>query len=388
MHLRQSTVTARIEHARAVREPVPTVAAQTGDGSARAHEGVVTVRTLPDGDSRFRAGILAEAVGAPRFDAEGPVARDSSDGEAAVPGCGDRVCTGEPRDGLIAVDIVDENGIIGFEEDDHLAAVAPLITMDETVPGEHVENLGFGHRTCGPLSVYERSSAGRQDYSIRANTASMDCVLFDMDGVIVDSEDYWVEHEREELLPAVVEEDVPVSEVTGMNYEEIYTYLDSNYTTLVERPEFIARFEEIAEGIYTEYAELMPGFRDLLADLDERGVRTAIVSSSPPDWISLVTERFALEDFDAIVSADHIDGPGKPEPAIYEHAANQLGVAPTECVVIEDSAHGVESAAAAGTYTIAYETPTNAEHDHSAADEKVSSSEELRERLLSLHDAN
>lgn len=216
----------------------------------------------------------------------------------------------------------------------------------------------------------------------------MDAVLFDMDGVIVDSEDYWVEREREELLPMVVEEDVPVSEITGMNYREIYDYLDANYTTLVERPEYIERFEEIAHGIYTEHAELMPGFRDLLADLGDRGITTAIVSSSPPDWIETVTDRFELAGFDVIVSADHIDGPGKPEPAIYEHTAAQLGVTPEDCVVVEDSEHGVESAAAAGMYTIAYETPTNEEHDHSAADAVVSGPEELRERLLTLHDAN
>lgn len=216
----------------------------------------------------------------------------------------------------------------------------------------------------------------------------MDCVLFDMDGVIVDSENYWVEREREELLPAVVEEDVPVSEITGMNYKEIYEYLDSNYTTLVDRPEYIDRFEEIANEIYTEHAELMPGFRELLDALHDDGVRTAIVSSSPPDWIETVTERFDLEGFDEIVSAEHIDGPGKPEPAIYEHAAREMGVEPADCIVVEDSEHGVESAAAAGAYTIAYETPTNDDHDHSAADESVSGPEELRERLLALCDAD
>lgn len=216
----------------------------------------------------------------------------------------------------------------------------------------------------------------------------MDCVLFDMDGVIVDSEDYWVEREREELLPAVVEEEIPVSEITGMNYKEIYAFLDSNYTTRVSREEFVERFEAIAAEIYTERAELMAGFRELLADLDEREITTAIVSSSPPDWISLVTERFRLEGFDAIVSAEDIDGPGKPAPAIYEHAARELGVSPEECIVVEDSAHGVESAAAAGAYTIAYETSTNDDHDHSAADERVSGPEALRERLLALCDAD
>ncbi len=216
----------------------------------------------------------------------------------------------------------------------------------------------------------------------------MDCVLFDMDGVIVDSEDYWVEREREELLPAVVEEDVPVSEITGMNYEEIYEYLDENYTTQVSREEYIDRFEELAREIYTEHAELMPDFRDLLADLHDHGVRRAIVSSSPPDWIETVTERFELEGFDEIVSADHIDGPGKPEPAIYEHAAREMGVSPEECVVVEDSEHGVEAAAAAGAYTLAYETATNDDHDHSAADEVVSEPDELRERLLALSNAD
>ncbi|MDL5363045.1 HAD family phosphatase [Halalkalicoccus sp. NIPERK01] len=216
----------------------------------------------------------------------------------------------------------------------------------------------------------------------------MDCVLFDMDGVIVDSENYWVEREREELLPAVVEEDVPVSEITGMNYKEIYDYLESNYTTRVDRAEYIERFEELAHEIYTEHAELMPGFRGLLAALHDGGIRTAIVSSSPPDWIEAVTERFELEGFDGIISAEDIDGPGKPEPAVYEHAAREMGVAPEDCVVVEDSEHGVESAAAAGAYTIAYETPTNDDHDHSAADEVVSSPDELRERLLALCDAD
>lgn len=212
----------------------------------------------------------------------------------------------------------------------------------------------------------------------------MDVVLFDMDGVIVDSEDYWVEREREELLPAVVEEDVPVSEITGMNYREIYDYLDSNYTTRVERSEYIERFEELAREIYTEHAELMPGFHELLDDLHERGVRTAIVSSSPPDWIETVTARFGLEGFDQIVSAEDIDGPGKPEPAVYEHAAAEMGVSPADCVVVEDSEHGVEAAARAGTYTVAYRIDAHGEIDLSPADTVVDSPDELRRTVLEL----
>ncbi len=217
---------------------------------------------------------------------------------------------------------------------------------------------------------------------------SQRAVLFDMDGVIVDSEDYWVEAEREELLPAVVPEaDVAVSEVTGLNYREIYDYLESEYGTAVTREEFVERFEGVARGIYADRVSLLPEFHALLADLDERGVPVAIVSSSPHDWIDVVRERFDLtEAFDAVVSAEGIDGPGKPDPYIYEHAADLVGVAPEAAVAVEDSGHGVSAAAAAGVHTVAYRIAAHDDPDLSPADAVVESLEELRETVLAYAD--
>lgn len=216
---------------------------------------------------------------------------------------------------------------------------------------------------------------------------SQRAVLFDMDGVIVDSEDYWVEAEREELLPAVVpESDVAVSEITGMNYREIYDYLDAEYETAVTREEFIERFERVARGIYADRVSLLPGFRDLLDALSERGVPVAIVSSSPHDWIDVVRERFDLEGFDAVVSAEEIDGPGKPDPHIYEHAAARLDVPPEDAVAVEDSGHGVSAAAAAGVHTIAYRIAAHENPDLSPADAIVDTPEELAETVLALVD--
>ncbi|MCU4971881.1 HAD family phosphatase [Halobacteria archaeon AArc-m2/3/4] len=211
-------------------------------------------------------------------------------------------------------------------------------------------------------------------------------VLFDMDGVIVDSEDYWVDLEREELLPEVVPHaDVSVAEITGMNYREIYDYLEAEYGTAVSREEFLDLFETAARDLYTERVALLEGFHDLLAELEDRDVPVAIVSSSPHDWIGIVCERFDLEGaFDAIVSAEGIDGPGKPEPHIYEHAAGEIGAPVTDCVAIEDSQHGLESAAAAGSTVVAYRIDAHTDLDFTPADVVVDDPDELRRTVLEL----
>lgn len=211
----------------------------------------------------------------------------------------------------------------------------------------------------------------------------MDAVCFDMDGVMVDSERYWVEVEAERIFPKAGVADVDVSEITGMNYREVYEYLEETYGVDVEREEFLDIYEESAREIYSERVALMDGFRDLCGTLRDRGKRLAVVSSSPPDWIETVCDRFELSMFDEIVSAEEVEGPGKPEPHIYRHAANELGVNPDECVAIEDSTHGVESATSAGMACIGYRGQEEGKAlDLSAADVVVSGPQELRAELL------
>ncbi|ELY64727.1 HAD-superfamily hydrolase [Natronococcus jeotgali DSM 18795] len=209
-----------------------------------------------------------------------------------------------------------------------------------------------------------------------------------MDGVLVDSEDYWVEFEREEILPAAVpDEDVDVAEVSGMNYAEIYDYLEAEYGTAITREEYLRKFEETAETLYTERVELLEGTHDLLAELDERGVTTAVVSSSPHDWIGMVLERFELEDaFDRVISAEEIDGDGKPEPDVFEYAAEEVGVPAADCVVVEDSENGIEAADRAGTIVVAYRIDAHGDIDYSPADRVADSPAEVREAVLELVD--
>ena len=181
----------------------------------------------------------------------------------------------------------------------------------------------------------------------------MDAVLFDMDGVIVDTEEFWRARERDVILPAAVAGEPPAQdEIRGINYRETYDYLADNYEMALGRDEFLDLYESAAGDLY-DSADPMPGFEDLLADLRAHGVRVAIVSSSPHAWIDRVVERFDL-DVDAVVSTEDVDGPGKPAPDVYAVAAARVGADPADCVAVEDSPNGVRAATRAGILTVAY----------------------------------
>jgi HAD superfamily hydrolase (TIGR01509 family) len=210
----------------------------------------------------------------------------------------------------------------------------------------------------------------------------MDALLFDMDGVVVDSEDYWHRAEREELLPAVLDGDVPdLDEITGMPYREIYRYLDAEYETTVTEEAFVDLYDETAAGIYRERVELLDCFEEVREAARDAEVPVGLVSSSPPTWMGYVLDRFGL-DFDLTLSNDEVEGPGKPEPDIYEAAAERLGVDPADCVAVEDSRNGSLAASRAGMVTVGYRVAHNAETDLSACDVVCSGTVELREELL------
>ena len=211
--------------------------------------------------------------------------------------------------------------------------------------------------------------------------ATSRAVLFDMDGVIVDSERYWHDAQPEHIFPATLAGGYPdLDETTGMNYREIYDYLDANYETKIDKEEFIEIFDETAREIYRERVSLLDGFHELRADLAGNDIGVAIVTSAPTAWHEIVTERFDIA-VDETISADDIDGPGKPAPDIYEHAAGVVGVDPAACLVVEDSKNGVDAGKAAGMTVIAYRSGPNDDTDLSAADVVVEGAAELRAEI-------
>lgn len=226
--------------------------------------------------------------------------------------------------------------------------------------------------TTDPATADAPDSAPGTEQTVVTDGAPV-VVCLDMDGVLVDSEDYWHAAEREEILPRVLADGSPapdLDEITGMYYGEIYDYLAEHYDPTVDKAKFMSLYDETATTIYGERVDLLGGAADFVAELRGAGVPVALVSSSPRDWIEVVLDRFDL-DFDLVAPAEEFDGPGKPEPGLYEAAIRKLGGESDRAVAVEDSENGVLAAVRSGAYTIAVRDDHNVDTDLSAADEVV-----------------
>lgn len=203
-----------------------------------------------------------------------------------------------------------------------------------------------------------------------------------MDGVIVDS----VSCKRERWSRVLDEEfgieDVDAAELVGLNASDKYDYLVETAGLGIDEDEFLDVFNRGVERVYTEQVTLLPHFESTVEWLADRDVQVGLASASSRDKVELVVDRFGLATaLDAVVSADDVDEPSKPDPAIYHRAASIVGVEPTACVAVEDSTHGVAAAKAAGMYCLGYAPPHHPPQDLTRADEIVSSPEELGDRI-------
>ena len=198
----------------------------------------------------------------------------------------------------------------------------------------------------------------------------MKAVIFDMDGVIVDSETRWKEQEAnffKSCVPGWREDHH--ERIVGMGVEDVYHHLAKEHGLALGKTEFLDRCDVVARKVYLECADCAEGFLELARDLKHRGVRTALGSSSPERWVRLVVDRFALSPLlDVIVSADDVGGRTKPLPDIYLEAAARLDVPTVECLAIEDSAVGMLAAKRAGMKVAGYRNGTNDAQDLSIAD--------------------
>jgi len=215
-----------------------------------------------------------------------------------------------------------------------------------------------------------------------ASSDEITAVLFDMDGVMVDSERYWHNEQPEHIFPKALEGEQPnLDETTGMYYKEIYDYLDEEYETKISKDEFVDIFDEVAQDIYHNRVELLDNFHEIRGELADREVPVAIVTSSPSSWHDIVIERFDIS-VDEVITAENLEADGKPEPDIYEKAAEIVDHPPENCLVIEDSKNGIKSAKRAGMFVIGYRREHNAETDLSEADIVTDSPDELQAAIL------
>jgi beta-phosphoglucomutase len=192
-------------------------------------------------------------------------------------------------------------------------------------------------------------------------------VIFDMDGVITESNPYhkqaWeIFCQKYEL--ELTEKDLQ-EHVYGQTNKHALTHI---FDKELSEEECLALAEE-KEAIYRELhdpeMELTPGLKEFLEMLQEHGVRTAVATSAPTSNLEFTLNRLDIRRyFDQTIDISGVKN-GKPDPEIYLKAAEKLGVAPEQCIVMEDSVPGVEAGKRAGMTVIGLTTTHSAEElDH------------------------
>jgi HAD superfamily hydrolase (TIGR01509 family) len=213
---------------------------------------------------------------------------------------------------------------------------------------------------------------------------TIEAVIFDLDGVLVDSEHVWDEV-REELARERGGRwhDRAQADMMGMSSVEWSRYMH-DVIGLTDSPEEIDA--EVVRRMQARYAEELPlveggveAVRRLAADF-----RLGLASSSNRPIIDAVLAAARIgELFEATVSSEEVER-GKPAPDVYLETAQRVGVAPGACAAVEDSANGIRSASAAGMRVIAipnrsYPPPADA---LGLADETLSSLDELTRAVV------
>lgn len=182
-----------------------------------------------------------------------------------------------------------------------------------------------------------------------------DAIIFDMDGVLIDSEPYWRKAEIEIFSTVGLQlTDADCMKTTGFRFDEVVEYWYHRHPWQGKSTEEV--FNEVIdkmEHYMLNDAPLMQGVHEAVRAAASSGAKTAVASSSALRLIKAMAHRLSADaQFDALVSAE-FEPYGKPHPAVFISAAKQLGVKPENCLVVEDSLNGVIAAKAAKMHCVA-----------------------------------
>ncbi|OGG67630.1 hypothetical protein A3C21_00845 [Candidatus Kaiserbacteria bacterium RIFCSPHIGHO2_02_FULL_59_21] len=211
--------------------------------------------------------------------------------------------------------------------------------------------------------------------------------IFDMDGVLVDSERAWGEEEQlllEEMFGSDIARDVnqTLGVSIGTTFEKAKTMGES-----ISYEAYLKRYDAAALKILAR-AEITPKTDTLVARLKARGYRIGLVSSSPRAWIDKVLSRLTFSGaFDHVESLfEHPELDPKPAPDGYLDACRELGVAPEDTVVLEDSNPGITAAKAAGCFVIGFRGALPALYEQIGADAYADTMEKVIDIVTSFDD--
>ena len=183
-----------------------------------------------------------------------------------------------------------------------------------------------------------------------------EAVIFDMDGVLVDSEPIHIEIEKKlfEKLGIIVEEAVHHSYM-GASNEYMYADIKSGFD-LQQTVEQLVEMDESFRCEYFKQLAIIPlneGVINLLQEIKSAGLKLAVATSSSPAIADIILKKCKIASFFDVVITTKEAGKSKPAPEVYLHTARILGVEPANCIVFEDSLNGLLAAKSAGMVCIA-----------------------------------
>lgn len=208
----------------------------------------------------------------------------------------------------------------------------------------------------------------------------IDTVIFDMDGLLLDTEPLW----GKSMWRIAQKHQIPIlqqqfKETTGLKIHEVVAYWAIKY------PWNGASVHQIAEEIIDDIIALskaegrvMPGVISLLKNLKTKGYKLGVATSSPTRMLQELIDFFELKSYFIELSSADTVGFGKPHPAVFLHCAAQMKSEPLNCLVFEDSFNGIIAAKAARMKVIAVPDELHFnEPRFAAADKKIRSLEEV-----------
>jgi beta-phosphoglucomutase len=209
-------------------------------------------------------------------------------------------------------------------------------------------------------------------------------VIFDMDGVLIDS--YQVHFESWRKLGAEYDRfvsEAEFAETFGRTSREI---IESLWKAHWKSEADILAMDRRKEALFREIAQqdfpAMRGASALLASLENAGFALAVGSSAPPENVALALDRLHARGlFRAVVTGGDVTR-GKPDPQVYLIAAERLGVPPNKCVVVEDAPVGIAAGQAAGMKCIGFASSGHTRDSLSTADVVIDSLDELSPEVL------
>lgn len=210
-------------------------------------------------------------------------------------------------------------------------------------------------------------------------------VIFDMDGLLIDSEPLWQEAEMLVFNKIGVPLTAKMaSQTTGLRTDEVVAYWHKRYPwTKPSQAEVRKEIDQTVLELIKQKGQPKTGVSHAISVCEEAGLTMSVASSSPTVMIETVLDKLGIAHKMAAIHSAEFESHGKPHPAVYLNTSAKLGVHPEECLAFEDSVNGVLSAKSAKVHCIAVPEPQQrADKRYGIADLVIGSLAELTPDML------